>query len=144
MFLTFCKAKISNARVSAAELYYEGSITIDEDIIQAVGILPGDVAVVRRQPTASSGDVVVALVGDEATVKTLRLRRGRVELHAANPAFMSPYPTTLTRIALKLCGSNQRKEIFRGLIAWRRRLAGSANPSACPPGCSGYSCALRP
>ena len=42
MFLTFCKAKISNARVSAAELYYEGSITIDEDIIQAVGILPGE------------------------------------------------------------------------------------------------------
>ena len=42
MFLTLCKAKISNARVTAAELYYEGSITIDEDIIRAVGILPGE------------------------------------------------------------------------------------------------------
>jgi aspartate 1-decarboxylase len=42
MLLTFCKAKISNARVTAAELYYEGSITIDEDIIQSVGILPGE------------------------------------------------------------------------------------------------------
>ena len=63
-----------------------------------VGILPGDVAVVRRQPTAASGDVVVALVGDEATVKTLRLRRGRVELHAANPAFppIIPRPEAVT------------------------------------------------
>ena len=42
MFITLCKAKISNARVTAAELYYEGSITIDEDIIRAVGIVPGE------------------------------------------------------------------------------------------------------
>lgn len=42
MYLTFCKAKIANARISAAELYYEGSITIDENIIQAVGIIPGE------------------------------------------------------------------------------------------------------
>jgi aspartate 1-decarboxylase len=42
MFLTFCKAKISNARVTAAELYYEGSITIDENIIAAAGIIPGE------------------------------------------------------------------------------------------------------
>lgn len=42
MLMTMCKAKIANARVTAAELYYEGSITIDESIIQAVGILPGE------------------------------------------------------------------------------------------------------
>ena len=51
------------------------------------GILPGDVVVVRRQPTASSGEIVVALIGDEATVKRLRLRRKRVELHPENPEF---------------------------------------------------------
>jgi repressor LexA len=56
------------------------------------GILPGDIAVVRRQPTAQSGDIVVALVGDEATVKRLRLRRGRVELHAENPEFLPIIP----------------------------------------------------
>jgi hypothetical protein len=38
-------------------------------------------------------------------------------------AFMSPYPTSLTRIARKLCGSNERKEIFRGLIAYRQQLS---------------------
>ena len=42
MYITFCKAKIAQARVTQAELYYEGSITIDEDIINAVGILPGE------------------------------------------------------------------------------------------------------
>ena len=42
MFITFCKAKIAHARVTQAELYYEGSITIDESVINAVGILPGE------------------------------------------------------------------------------------------------------
>jgi aspartate 1-decarboxylase len=42
MLLTFCKAKIAHAKVTQAELYYEGSITIDESIIQAVGIIPGE------------------------------------------------------------------------------------------------------
>jgi repressor LexA len=51
------------------------------------GILPGDLVVVRRQPTADDGEIVVALVGDEATVKRLRRRRGRVELEPANPRF---------------------------------------------------------
>ena len=51
------------------------------------GILPGDVVVVRAQPTAASGEIVVALVDDEATVKTLRLHQGRIELHPENPEF---------------------------------------------------------
>lgn len=51
------------------------------------GILPGDIAVVRRQSDANSGDVVVAMVEDEATVKTLKRRGRRIELHPANPDF---------------------------------------------------------
>ena len=51
------------------------------------GILPGDLVVVRRQQTADSGDLVVALVEDEATVKRLRRRGRRVELHPENPDF---------------------------------------------------------
>ncbi len=51
------------------------------------GILPGDVVIVRRQPTADSRDLVVALVDDEATVKRLQLRKGKVELHPENPDF---------------------------------------------------------
>jgi len=51
------------------------------------GIFPGDIVVVRRQPTAESGEIVVALVGDEATVKRLRVRRKRIELHPENPEY---------------------------------------------------------
>lgn len=42
MLITLCKSKISHARVTQAELYYEGSITIDADIIKAAGLMPGE------------------------------------------------------------------------------------------------------
>ena len=42
MLISFCKSKIAHARVTQAELYYEGSITIDEALIHAAGILPGE------------------------------------------------------------------------------------------------------
>lgn len=38
-------------------------------------------------------------------------------------ALMSPFATTLTRIAGKLCGSPARREIFKGLISYRQALA---------------------
>ncbi len=52
------------------------------------GILPGDTVIVRRQPTARTGDIVVALVDHDATVKTFVSRGdGRVTLRPENPAF---------------------------------------------------------
>ena len=51
------------------------------------GILPGDLVVVHRQQTARSGEIVVALLGDEATVKTFSRRDGRVWLLPANPDY---------------------------------------------------------
>lgn len=57
-----------------------------ESMIEA-GILDGDFVVVRAQQTADPGDVVVAgIPGDEATVKTLMRRRGKVVLRPANVA----------------------------------------------------------
>ena len=38
----FLRAKISNARVTEAQLYYEGSITLDEDIMSASDIREGE------------------------------------------------------------------------------------------------------
>mgnify|MGYP002524377425 CR=1 FL=1 len=52
-----------------------------------VGILPDDLVVVHRQPTAQNGQIVVALLGDEATVKTLSRRNGEVWLLPANPDY---------------------------------------------------------
>lgn len=43
---------------------------------------------------------------------------------ATDPAAMSPYGTTLTRIANKLCASDERKVIFRGLLQYRQALSG--------------------
>ena len=51
------------------------------------GILPGDIVIVRKQATAASGDIVVALVDDEATVKTLYLGGGAIELRPENAHF---------------------------------------------------------
>lgn len=42
MHITFCKSKIGHAVITQAELYYEGSITIDEKILKAVDIIPGE------------------------------------------------------------------------------------------------------
>ncbi|HAN31199.1 MAG TPA: repressor LexA, partial [Myxococcales bacterium] len=50
-------------------------------------IVPGDLLVVRRQPDADDGDIVVAIVDDEATVKRLRKRNNQVELHPENSDF---------------------------------------------------------
>jgi repressor LexA len=50
------------------------------------GILPGDLVVVRRQKTARNGQTVVALVNQEATIKTYFMKDLRIELHPANVA----------------------------------------------------------
>ncbi|OGX05932.1 MAG: aspartate 1-decarboxylase [Omnitrophica WOR_2 bacterium GWA2_47_8] len=42
MLITFCKSKIGHATITEAELYYEGSITIDEKLLKAVDIVPGE------------------------------------------------------------------------------------------------------
>ena len=51
------------------------------------GILPGDLVVVHRQPEAHSGEIVVALFEDEATVKTLRWKDGHPWLMPENPDY---------------------------------------------------------
>ncbi|MBI5683886.1 MAG: transcriptional repressor LexA [Verrucomicrobia bacterium] len=59
------------------------------------GIFEGDISVVRSQSTAASGDLVVALVDNEATMKRLVQRAGRKWLEAANPKY-KPIPLTET------------------------------------------------
>ena len=51
------------------------------------GILDGDKVVVRPQQTAMDGQIVVARLGDEATVKRLSRRNGQIWLLPENPAF---------------------------------------------------------
>ena len=51
------------------------------------GILPGDLVVVQRQKTARNGEIVVAMIEDEATVKTYSRRNGEVWLLPENDAY---------------------------------------------------------
>ena len=51
------------------------------------GILDGDKVIVRPQQTADDGQIVVARIGDEATVKRLSFKNGEVWLLPENPAF---------------------------------------------------------
>ena len=51
------------------------------------GILDGDKVIVRPQQTADDGQIVVARIGDEATVKRLSRKNGEIWLLPENPAF---------------------------------------------------------
>ena len=52
-----------------------------------IGILDGDLLAVHAQPEARSGQVVVARLGNEVTVKRFVRKDGRIELVAENPEF---------------------------------------------------------
>lgn len=71
------------------------------------GILPDDLVVVRRQPEAHSGEIVVALFEDEATVKTLYKKNGEVWLLPKNPDY-EPIDGTRAQIIGKVVGLIRR------------------------------------
>lgn len=71
------------------------------------GILPGDLVVVHRQESFRDGDIVVALFEDEATVKTLRRKDGRVWLMPENPDY-EPIDGTFAQIIGKVVAVMRR------------------------------------
>lgn len=42
MLIHFCKSKLAHGRITEAQLHYEGSITIDSDLLKAANIVPGE------------------------------------------------------------------------------------------------------
>ena len=62
-------------------------LTVVGDSMVDAAICDGDFVVVRRQPTCENGDIVAALLDDEATVKTFKRRDGHVWLMPHNPAY---------------------------------------------------------
>lgn len=59
---------------------------VGDSMINA-GILNGDVVIVKKTPTADNGEIVVALIGDEATVKRLYREKGHIRLQPENDAY---------------------------------------------------------
>ena len=70
--------------------------------MELAGIGDGDVLVVNRALTPVHGDIVVAQVDADFTVKTLHMRAGRVKLVPANPTF--PEITFKEGQQLVICG----------------------------------------
>ncbi len=67
------------------------------------GILEGDLVAVHKTPEARSGQIVIARLGDEVTVKRLRRRGHSVQLEAENPEF-KPIEVDLRTDALVIEG----------------------------------------
>jgi len=85
-----------------AEESFEGSIDMREafgdpkglfalkvrgDSMVDAGIHQGDYVIVRQQERAQSGEIVVVMMGEEATVKFYHPKRTHIELVAANPSY---------------------------------------------------------
>ncbi|MCL2690530.1 MAG: transcriptional repressor LexA [Chitinispirillia bacterium] len=91
----------AGAPITAVE-NIEGYLTLDrtmfrgEDLfalrvrgesMKGIGIFDSDIAVVRKKNTADNGEVVVAVVNDEATLKRFVKKSDHIVLRAENPAF---------------------------------------------------------
>lgn len=73
-----------------------------ESMIEA-GILSGDYILVKKQNTAINGEIVVALIGDEATVKTFYKEKDHIRLQPENST-MDPIIVPTCQILGKVAG----------------------------------------
>ena len=78
------RMQVPEALLGAGEHFV---LEVQGDSMINAGILDGDQVIIRRADTANSGEIVVALVGEEATLKRLRKRGASIALEAANPAY---------------------------------------------------------
>ena len=94
--------RVAAGRPILAEENLEGTLALDASVarwkdafllrvkgesMKGAGILDGDLVLVRPQTQADPGEIVVAMMEGEATVKRLRKRGGRAILQPENPAF---------------------------------------------------------
>jgi repressor LexA len=82
-------------------------LQIHGDSMKNAGILPGDWVGVRRQDTAEDGEIVVALVGEEATVKRFFKEDDHVRLQPENET-MEPIRTREVAILGRVVGVLRR------------------------------------
>jgi repressor LexA len=79
------------------------ALRVRGDSMKEAGILEGDVVVVHQQETARDGDVVVALIGEEATVKRFFRETDHIRLQPENAA-MEPIRSKEVRILGRVVG----------------------------------------
>ncbi|MFI5795064.1 transcriptional repressor LexA [Streptomyces sp. NPDC051677] len=79
------------------------ALTVVGDSMIDAAICDGDIVTVRKMDSADHGDIVAALLDDEATVKVLRRQDGQVWLMPRNPAYQ-PIPGDDVQILGKVVG----------------------------------------
>ena len=81
------------------------ALRVRGDSMIEAAILDKDYVIVRKQNNAIPGDIVVAMIGDEATVKRLANLDGKMVLKPENPAYEPiPFDTPYCQILGKVCG----------------------------------------
>jgi len=78
-YLSFPKSMVGSGELFG--LHVQGDSMIDE------GIFDGDIAIIRKQNTASQGEIIAAMIDEEATLKTFKLKDDKVHLIPANEAY---------------------------------------------------------
>lgn len=78
-------------------------LTVSGESMIEAGILDGDYILVKRQNTANNGEIVVALIEDEATVKTFYKEKGHIRLQPENST-MDPIIVPNCEILGKVAG----------------------------------------
>ncbi len=71
------------------------------------GILDGDIIVADKNTPCRNGDIVVGMDGDEATVKRLKIKDGKIIFMPENPDFSPIYPENPTVLG-KVIGSYRK------------------------------------
>ncbi|MDR1060489.1 MAG: transcriptional repressor LexA [Clostridiales bacterium] len=84
-------------------------LRVEGDSMVGAGIFERDYILVRQQPTAQNGEIVVAMIDDEATVKTFYREANRVRLQPENERYSPIYATEGVTLIGKVIG------IFRKL-----------------------------
>ena len=103
-----------------SEEYIEGTILVDRNIARGEGVFAvrvhgdsmigagindGDIAVVRRNPYPQQGEIVVALIEDEVTLKRLTKKDGHIVLRAENENYADIDLTELGHDQIRMIGS---------------------------------------
>src|SRR5260370_38147131 len=117
------------------------ALEVRGDSMVDAGILDGDMALIQRNETAETGDIVVALIDDEeATLKRFRRRGASIALEPANTSYaVRILPPNRVKIQGKLvclfrryCNAHRRSPAEPSLISFDVVLARGSVASWCP------------
>jgi repressor LexA len=86
------------------------ALEVQGDSMKGAGIKASDLLIVRQQPVAENGEIIVALLDGEATVKRLAIHGGQVELQPENPRYRS----------IAVTAENDLRIVGKVVGIWRR------------------------